>query len=134
MADWAELSEEEQSFALAHLQYLNLVAQAGTQRLLLQLRELLAEIEDGVSEALYEAIVVAEPEEELAGDDELAGFEEDLPDDLLELAEVPALPEERDQVTEPEPEPADAQGDEESEDEDEDEDDEFADVDAGGGA
>jgi len=73
MADWAELTEEEQSFALAHLQYLNQVAQAGTQRLLLQVRELLAEIEDGVSEALEEVDEAHGPEGDLvAGDDELA--------------------------------------------------------------
>ena len=127
IADWAELTEEEQSFALAHLQYLNLIAQAGTQRLLLQVRELLAEIEDGVSEALDEAIVAVEPEEELAGDDEMAGFEEELPDDLLELPEVTAIPDEPVEVSEPES--SDAQDDDESED-----DDELADVDDGGGA
>ncbi len=95
MADWAELTQEEQSFALAHLQYLSLVAQAGTQRLLLQVRELLAEIEDGVSEALEEVDEAAEPEEDLvAGDDELAGFEgDDEPVDFPELPEVPELPE-----------------------------------------
>jgi len=95
MADWAELSEEEQSFALAHLQYLNLVAQAGTQRLLLQVRELLAEIEDGVSEALEEVDEAAQPEEDLvAGDDELAGFEaNDEPVDFPELPDAPEAPE-----------------------------------------
>ena len=44
MADWSELTEDEQSFALAHLHYLDLVAQAGTQRLLVQVRDLLEEI------------------------------------------------------------------------------------------
>jgi len=52
MADWAELTEDERSFALAHLQYLSLVAQAGTQRLLGAVLEVLEEIEDGVGEAL----------------------------------------------------------------------------------
>ncbi len=51
MADWAELTESEQSFALAHLQYLNLVAQAGTQGLLDDIRDLLEEIEDGIGKA-----------------------------------------------------------------------------------
>lgn len=36
MADWADLTPDEQSFAMAHLQYLGLLAQAGTQRLLVQ--------------------------------------------------------------------------------------------------
>lgn len=42
--DWADLEEHEHSFALGHLLYLNLQAQAGTQRLLLQVRDGLDEI------------------------------------------------------------------------------------------
>jgi len=123
MADWAELTDEEQSFALAHLQYLNLVAQAGTQRLLLQLRELLGEIEDGVNEALDEAVEAMEPEPEvLAGDGELAGFEEDMPDDLLELPEVAV-------VSDPAPELM-----EEAADEDDDGDELLDESDDGGGS
>ncbi len=52
MADWAELTPDEQSFAMAHLHYLNLVAQAGTQRLLADLRELLEELVENVDDAL----------------------------------------------------------------------------------
>ena len=90
MADWAELSDEEQSFALAHLQYLNLIAQAGTQRLLLQVRQVLVEIEDGIGEALEEVAVAPPDDEDLdAGeDDELAGF-----DDAIEFPEIPDQPE-----------------------------------------
>ena len=91
MADWAELSEEEQSFALAHLQYLNLVAQAGTQRLLLQLRELLEEIEEGVGEALDE-VEADEPEPAMTGDDELAGFDDDYEEPDVDFPELPASP------------------------------------------
>ena len=91
MADWAELSEEEQSFALAHLQYLNLVAQAGTQRLLLQLRELLEEIEEGVGEALDEVEVDA-PERAMAGDDELAGLDDDFEETDVDFPDLPAAP------------------------------------------
>jgi hypothetical protein len=47
--DWSDLTEEEQTFALAHLQYLDLMAQAGTQRLLVQVRDLLEEIADGLA-------------------------------------------------------------------------------------
>lgn len=47
--DWADLTEEEQTFALAHLQYLDLMAQAGTQRLLVQIRDVLEEIAEGFS-------------------------------------------------------------------------------------
>ena len=54
MADWAELSEDEQSFALAHLQYLNLLAQARGQRLLLQVHDLLDEVAGHIEDALDE--------------------------------------------------------------------------------
>ena len=91
MADWAELSEEEQSFALAHLQYLNLVAQAGTQRLLLQLRELLEEIEEGVGEALDD-VEVDEPEPAMAGDEELDGFDDEIEAPDVDFPELPAAP------------------------------------------
>ncbi len=43
-ADWAELPEHERSFTVAHLLYLNLVAQRGTQRLLGEVRDLLDEV------------------------------------------------------------------------------------------
>lgn len=44
-ADWAELPEHERSFTLAHLLYLNLAAQRGTQRMLAEVRDLLDDIE-----------------------------------------------------------------------------------------
>ncbi len=53
MADWSELTEEERSFALAHLQYLNLVAQAGTQRMLARVVELLEELVDATEDLAY---------------------------------------------------------------------------------
>ena len=83
-------SDEEQSFALAHLQYLNLIAQAGTQRLLLQVRQVLVEIEDGIGEALEEVAVAPPDDEELdpGDDDDLAGF-----DDGVEFPEIPEQPE-----------------------------------------
>ena len=70
MADWAELTPDEQSFAMAHLHYLNLVAQAGTQRLLADVRELLEELVENVDDAL----------DDLPGldDDEIAPDPEDL--------------------------------------------------------
>jgi hypothetical protein len=48
--DWAELPEEDRSFANAHLLYLNLMAQAGIARLLVQVRDLLEEIADALPE------------------------------------------------------------------------------------
>ena len=52
MADWADLAPEEQSFALAHLDYLNLLAQAENQRLLTQIRDLLEELAEQVEDAI----------------------------------------------------------------------------------
>ena len=53
MADWSELTEEERSFAVAHLQYLNLVAHAGTQRMLARAAELLEELVDATEDLAY---------------------------------------------------------------------------------
>jgi hypothetical protein len=52
MEEWAELEEGEQSFAVAHLLYLNLKAQADTLRVLIDVRDLLDEVADGVDQAL----------------------------------------------------------------------------------
>jgi len=61
MAEWAELSEEEQSFAVAHLVYLG-VQQAGrVERLLEEVRDL---VEEGI-EDLPDDVVVPELVEEV---------------------------------------------------------------------
>jgi len=87
MADWADLTDEERSFTQAHLQYLNLVAQAGTQRLLLQVCELLAEIEDGVSEALDEAVEAVQSQADTSGSDDAASvFEPPVTPQLPDVA------------------------------------------------
>jgi hypothetical protein len=52
MEEWADLEEGEQSFAVAHLLYLNLKAQADTLRVLVDVRDLLDEVADGVDQAL----------------------------------------------------------------------------------
>lgn len=46
--DWADLTEDEQTFAQAHLLYLDLMAQAANQNLLLQIRDLLEEVADSL--------------------------------------------------------------------------------------
>ncbi len=65
MADWCDMDPDERGFVLAHLQYLNLLAQRDTHRLLLELRASVEVIGDEVIEAV-----------------ELAGGEAD--EDLLE--------------------------------------------------
>ncbi len=65
MEEWAEMDEAEQSFAVAHLLYLNLKAQADTLRVLVDVRDLLDEVADGVDQAL-DASEDDDPEE---GDD-----------------------------------------------------------------
>jgi hypothetical protein len=50
IADWTEMTPEEQSFATAHLAWLDLQGQAGTQKLLVQIRDLLEEIAESLAE------------------------------------------------------------------------------------
>jgi hypothetical protein len=69
--DWSDLTEEEQTFALAHLQYLDLMAQAGTQRLLVQISDALEEIIDALA-TFREAPMEAD------GDEDDEGFNEDF--------------------------------------------------------
>lgn len=52
MAEWGELDDAEQSFALAHLAYLQLEAQAGTQQLLTHIRGLLDELAEAFTLAV----------------------------------------------------------------------------------
>jgi hypothetical protein len=86
MADWTELNEDEQAFTIAHLHYLGLLAQARTQALLIQVRDLLDEVAEGL-----------EPEED--ADEDADGFEgdEDLPPEPEEQPEdEPALDSDQD--------------------------------------
>ena len=61
MAEWSDLDNAEQRFTIAHLLYLNVHAQAAQLRALRQVRDLLAELADGVEDALGGE---EEPEEE----------------------------------------------------------------------
>ena len=65
MAEWGEMDEAEQGFAVAHLLYLNLKAQAETLRVLEDVRELLDEVADGLDQALDED---DEPNDEPTGE------------------------------------------------------------------
>ncbi len=108
MAEWAEMDEDEQSFALAHLAFLDLQAQAGTQRLLVQVRDLLDEVAESLSVAL-EASLPDEEEPE----------PQDVPDDELEDAfDFDELPEPA-----PIPEPVEPDEDLAGNDDDQDDDD-----------
>jgi hypothetical protein len=78
MEEWAELGEDEQSFAVAHLLYLNLQAQAAGQRLLVQVRDLLDEVAEGLTTAIEESLP-PEPDEDLDAGDELPPEPGDLP-------------------------------------------------------
>ena len=79
MADWSEMSEEERSFVQAHLQYVGLQAQLGTQKMLRELRALFEEVGDEVIEALEGVVDAVEPQEEgevdAELDDQVAGDE-----------------------------------------------------------
>ena len=87
MEEWAELGEDEQSFAVAHLLYLNLQAQAAGQRLLVQVRDLLDEVAEGLTTAIEESLP-PEPDEDLDAGDELPPE----PGDLPPVVDVPAVP------------------------------------------
>ncbi len=76
MADWCEMDPDERGFVLAHLQYLNLLAQRGTQRLLAELKAMLEEIGDeliDVVEAAAEELGEEDDEPELDEDEDGAG-------------------------------------------------------------
>ena len=64
MADWTEMDPAERGFVLAHLQYLGLQAQLGTQKMLRELRALFEEVGDEVIEALDGVVDAVEPEGE----------------------------------------------------------------------
>lgn len=80
MADWAELSEEERSFTLGHLLYLNLQAQASTLTVLRGIRDGVDNIDDTVLE-LSEALAGDEED-----DDDDGGFGEGEQGEPGELA------------------------------------------------
>lgn len=75
--DWMDLSEDEHQFALCHLTYLDLMAHAGTQNILLQIRDALEEIAGNVS-VLRESAEQGD-QEGMEGEDE-EGTEYTLPD------------------------------------------------------
>ena len=87
MEEWGELGEDEQSFAVAHLLYLNLQAQAAGQKLLVQVRDLLDEVAEGLTTAIEESLP-PEPGEDLDPTEELPPESDELPP----IVDVPAEP------------------------------------------
>ena len=73
MADWSEMSEEERSFVQAHLQYVGLQAQLGTQKILRELRALFEEVGDEVIEAIEAGFEDPEEGPEVAEDEAADG-------------------------------------------------------------
>ena len=66
MADWSDLADDEQRFTIAHLLYLNLEAEAGSQRLLTHVCGLLNEL----AEAFTAAVELSLPTEDDDQDDD----------------------------------------------------------------
>ena len=64
IAEWGEMEQDEQSFAVAHLLYLNLQAQASGQKLLTQVRDLLDEVAEGLTTAIEASLEEPEVERE----------------------------------------------------------------------
>ncbi len=94
MADWAEMTDEERSFVTAHLQYLGLQAQLGTQKLLKELRALLEDVGDEVLDAVeaaleQQAAVDDEPDDDAEEGDEPGGPQLELVEDAGVVEEEP---------------------------------------------
>lgn len=108
MAEWDELDEAEQSFAHAHLLYLNLQAQAASQRLLGQVRDLL----DEVAESLAVALEASMPDAEEDDEPEPTDVEHDGEDfDEAPVAEEPEPPDAEPEERDPEDDDEDHGGD-----------------------
>jgi hypothetical protein len=106
MAEWADMDEGEQSFAVAHLLYLNLKAQADTLRVLVDVRDLLDEVADGVDQALD-----ADDDDGRGGDEHASSPAAYTGDpEPLERRAGAALPPERDAVAVAADEPDAARG------------------------
>jgi predicted TPR repeat methyltransferase len=89
MAEWEEMEPGEQSFATAHLLYLQLQAQAQTQQLLGHVRSLLDELAEAFTAAVVANLEQDQDEEPQSFDDEA---DEAMPEPMVIDAE-PAPPE-----------------------------------------
>ena len=110
MSEWAEMDEDEQSFTAAHLAFLNLQAQAATQKLLTQVRDLLDEVAESLSVALEASLPEEDDDAEEEEEDGLGP--EDVPDDDELPPEVDEAPAEESVDEDEQPDDEDASGDE----------------------
>lgn len=85
IAEWGEMEQDEQSFAVAHLLYLNLQAQAAGQKLLVQVRDLLDEVAEVLTTAIEASL--AEPEVEREEEVEAPEAEAEVPSEVDAAAE-----------------------------------------------
>ncbi len=98
IAEWSEMDDDEQSFGVAHLLYLNLQAQAAGQRLVTQVRDLLDEVAESLTTAI-EASLPDEEEEPAPPDDDLADEDDQDPDGFPVEAPMPDAGEQVEVVT-----------------------------------
>jgi hypothetical protein len=84
IAEWSQMDDAEQSFAVAHLLYLNLKAQAAGQRLVTQVRDLLDEVAEGLTAAIEASLheAPAPPDEGPADDSDGFPAGDGPPDDV----------------------------------------------------
>lgn len=87
IAEWGEMEQDEQSFAVAHLLYLNLQAQAAGQKLLVQVRDLLDEVAEGLTTAIEASLAEPEVEREEEGKEEVEAPEAEVPAEVAATAE-----------------------------------------------
>ncbi len=71
VAEWSALTEAERSFAIAHLLFLGLVAQAGVQESVIDLNDLLDDLADSLEENLSADPEADPPEPETAIEDDV---------------------------------------------------------------
>ena len=81
MRDWSRLSPDEQSFALAHLTYLQLEGLAALQKLLAQGLQLLDEVAESLTTAIEESLPDRAPEPSDDDDDDDRDDDDDDDDD-----------------------------------------------------
>jgi len=82
------MDQDEQSFAIAHLSFLNLQAQAAALRVLTQVRDLLDEVAESLTVALEASLVEPADDQEEEDDDDEQPM--DVPEDDEDPAEVPS--------------------------------------------